>query len=117
MMNKPKLWKYLTLIVGTYLMMSFIPEIRVIGTLIEAMGLDMFLLLMETQAIAIITCFYRDRFEPIFKWANLKLEQLDPFYFIPSRKQITKCPHIIYRAAPFLVGSSFIFFAQVSIDA
>ena len=114
-MNRTKIWKYLTIFVATYLMLSVAPEIRLFGIIIDAIGFDVIILLIGAQIIVTVTLLYHGKLKPLLNWLNAKLEMLDPLYFIPSWRQLKAYPPIIFHAFPFLVGLSFIIFAHASL--
>ncbi len=107
-MNKQKLWKYTTVVLVTVLMFSLVPEVRLFGLFIDAIGIDMLLLLVETQIAIIFFASYNQLVKPVLSNVNVWLEKIDPYYFLPSIAQIRECPVIVLHAAPFLVGLSFI---------
>jgi len=87
-------------------MFSLLPEVRLFGLLIDAIGIDVFLLLVETQIAIIFVGIYHQLVKPIFYNVNMWLEKIDPYYFLPSVAQIKECPAIAFHAAPFLIGLS-----------
>lgn len=105
--NKKKVWKYISVMLVTVLMFSLAPEVRLFGLLIDSIGIDIFLLLVKTQIAFIFIGVYHQLLKPILSSVNRWLEKIDPYYFLPSVSQIKECPVIVFHAAPFLIGLSF----------
>jgi hypothetical protein len=112
-MEKKNWWKLATVMVTTVLLLSLHPEIRAIGLLVGAMGMDAFVLFFEAQLLLIIGITYRQKIRPMLLRANSVAEKLDPFYFIPSRDLVRRYPPIAVHAIPFFVGLYFLLFANV----
>lgn len=102
-MDKKKMWKVLTLGVVFLLMISVSPEVRLLGLFIEAIGLDMFVLLFEVQILAIFLAFYNGSVRPMLVRVTATFERMDPFYFSPSMAIIRKCPAMMMHSVPLLV--------------
>ena len=114
-MNKKRLWAILTAVVVFLLMVSVSPEIRLLGMFIEAIGLDMFVLLFEVQLLAISLSFYHRLISPALARVNALFERLDPYYFLTSLTTLRKCPSMIMHSVPFLVPFYLIIFLGISV--
>ena len=113
-MNKSKLWKYLTILVAAYLTLSLMPEIRIFGAIIDAIGLDVFLMFVGSNIVIFGSLIYHGVIKSIFVWLNKKFECLDPLYFVPKISQIKECPQLIFHSIPFMIAITFLLFAQVT---
>lgn len=113
-MNKSKFWKYLTILVTTYLTLSFMPEMRIFGAIIDAIGLEVFLMFVGSNIVIFGSLIYHGGIKSMFVWLNKKFEHLDPFYFVPKISQIKECPQLIFHSIPFMIAISFLLFAQVA---
>ncbi|MGA7437096.1 MAG: hypothetical protein WBW32_03080 [Luteibacter sp.] len=114
-MNKKKIWKYLTLVVVTVLLFSLMPEVRIFGFFIDAIGLDTFLMLIEAQLAVLILGHCHQWIRMLLNSINLQIEKIDPFYFMPSLDTFKKYPPIAFHAVPFLIGMHFIFVLNASL--
>ena len=112
-MEKKNWWKLATAMITTVLLLSLHPEIRALGLLVGAMGMDAFVLFFEAQLLLIIGITYRQRIRPMLRRANSIAERLDPFYFVPSLDLVRRYPPIAVHAIPFFVGLYFLLFANV----
>ena len=112
-MEKKNWWKLATVLIASVLVLSLHPEIRAIGLLIGATGIDAFVLFFEAQLLLAIGITYRRRIRPMLLRANSIAERLDPFYFIPSLDLVRRYPPIAVHAIPFFVGLYFLLFANV----
>ena len=63
---KDKVWKYATFFV--VVLIIFNPEMVELALFIDAVGLEMFLMLLEIQVLAILGAFFRTRIKPIFTY-------------------------------------------------
>jgi hypothetical protein len=97
----------------TFLLFSFAPEVRIFGLMIDAIGIDLFLYLLETQLVIFFIVIFQRWIKPILFKMHLRLGKMDPYYFVPSMRLIKQCPAIMFHAAPFLVSVTFLLVAQV----
>jgi hypothetical protein len=114
-MTKKKIWKYLTILVTIYLMLSLAPEIRMFGAIVDVIGLDVFFLLLGSYLVIALKQIYEGGLKWMLSWLNEKFERIDPFYFVPTINQLKECPQLIFHSVPFFVSVSFLLFAQVSL--
>jgi len=108
-------WKYLILPVVTLLIFSVAPEVSMLVLIIDVVGLDMILLLLEAQVLMLILGLYHQWLRPVLMNLNKQLEKMDPHYFIPSLDILKKYPPMIFHAVPFLVGMSFMLALNMSL--
>ncbi len=109
-MKKDKFWQLATLLVSSYMMLALLPELRILGYLIFSLGLDTLLLLLGIQLFMIFGGVYQQQILPVAKRVNYFFEKQDPFFFIPSMKQLKKFPQMAVHSIPFLLtGFVFIF--------
>jgi hypothetical protein len=116
-MRKKDIWKYLTLAIATILMLSLAPEVRLFALLVDAIGIDVFILLLESQVIVLFLGLYHQKVSPIVSYLDAKLKKWDPYYFVPSVSQIRQYPPLAFHSAPFLVGLYLMFIVNVPIYA
>jgi len=107
-MKKDKLWQLGTLLVSSYLMLALLPELRILGFVILSLGLETLVLLIGIQLILIFGGVYQQHILPVAKSVNCFLEKHDPFFFIPSIKQLKKFPQMAIHSVPFIL-SGFVF--------
>ncbi|WP_226669254.1 hypothetical protein [Microbulbifer aggregans] len=102
-MNMNKKWKLATIAVVTFLLLSLNPEIRLIGLVIESVGLETIFIAIEAQVILALGIFYRRWLAPLANLLNKLLERLDPLYFRPKMSLIRAYPKMVLHSIPFLV--------------
>ena len=95
---KKSLWKVLTFMAVMFFL--FRPEYMALGLFIDAIGLDIFLMLLEVQFIAVSGYYVQNWLKPIFKPVYISIKKVDPYFFIPTRKVVTKIPSILLHAVP-----------------
>ena len=96
-------WKKSTWKIATFLVVSFLifnPELVVFGMFVDAVGLDIFLLLLEVQVIALIGYYFQNWIKPSLNLVKRQIQKLDPYFFIPTRNVISKFPPILCHALP-----------------
>ena len=98
-------------------MLSLAPEVRLFGLLVDAIGIDAFILLLESQLIVLFLGFYHQKVSPIISYLNAKLEKWDPYYFVPSVLQIRQYPPLALHSAPFLVSLYLMLIVNVPVYA
>jgi len=70
------------------------------------LGAEMFALLDGLGAELFLLCFVvglRLYLRILLAWVRLFLERIDPYFFVPSHKQIAVCPGIVVHAIPLYV--------------
>ena len=95
---KESLWKVLTFMVVMFFLLR--PEYMALGLFIDAIGLDIFLLLLEAQFIAVSGYYFQNWLKPVLKPIYLSVKKVDPYFFIPTRTVITKMPYILLHTVP-----------------
>jgi len=103
---KKKTWKYITVFV--VILLTFNPGTVEFALFVDAVGMDMLLLLFEVQIIAIIIFMFEISVKPVLTRINTLIMKMDSNYFIPSREIILEYPPIIYHAIPFIVSTYWI---------
>ena len=71
--------------------------------LIDAIGIDLFLLLIEVQIVAVSGYYFQVWFKPILIPCYKTLRKIDPYFFIPTKNSVVKYPMILCHAVPFLM--------------
>lgn len=97
-MLKKWLWKVLTLTVIGFLLIN--PELFALAAFIDAVGLEMYLILLEVQFIAVFGYYFNSWFKPVLVPLYKKVQQFDPYFFIPTYQNIKTCPMILCHAIP-----------------
>lgn len=69
---------------------------------IDAIGFDMFVILLEVQMIVTFGLF-TDKIKLILQQLNHQLMRWDSYYFIPSMRNIKEFPPIIVHAIPSVI--------------
>ena len=105
---KKSIWKIITLLVVSTLI--FNSELVAFGMIIDYLGLDLFLLPLEVQVVALFGYYFQNWIKPAFKAFKRFLQKLDPYFFIPTRNAILKFPAILCHAIPgyFSIYLSFV---------
>ena len=101
-MNMKKwIWKLATLLVIGLLIAN--PELWSLALLIDAVGLDLFLMLIQIQAIAVIGYYFQVWIKPMLMPFYNFLLKVDPYFFIPTKDVVRQCPIILCHSVPFLI--------------
>lgn len=116
-MNRKIKWRATTITVATLLMFSLHPEIRFLGLFIQAIGVDALILIVGAQMTLVFGAIYHQRIAPLLLWLNALFERVDPFYFMPNRDLIRKCPPIAMHSVPLLVPLCFLVLGHVLVYA
>ena len=95
---KKSLWKGLTLMVVLFFLLR--PEYMVLGLFIDGIGLELFLLLLEVQFIAVSGYYFKHWLKPILNPIYLSIKKIDPYFFIPTKAVVIKIPSILLHAVP-----------------
>jgi hypothetical protein len=98
---KKWIWKIVTISVICVLLLN--PELVSLAVLVDAVGLDLLLLLIEVQIVAVSGYYFQTWFKPILMPAYKLLGKVDPYFFIPTRTSVAKYPMILCHAVPFLI--------------
>lgn len=83
------------------------PEVRVLGMLIEVIGVDMFLAIIGGHIIFLARWAYIKSLQPILHFCNYFFEKIDPYYFVAKGKDVAECPQLILHAVPCFIGILF----------
>lgn len=75
MNRKNKIWKFATVFVVAFIILN--PEMLELAFFIDAVGLEIFLMLLEIQLLAILSAFIDTKIKPTFKnikysWSRIK---------------------------------------------
>ena len=97
-MLKKWFWKILTLAFIGVLLIN--PELVAFAALLDAVGLEMFLMLLEVQFITVFGYYFNSWFKPVLLPVYKKLQQLDPYFFIPTYQNAKNCPALLCHAIP-----------------
>ena len=101
-MNPPKtLSKILALLTVCFLLSN--PEWLALGLFIDAIGLEMFVMLLQAQVISIVSYYFNVWFKPVFKPFYRFIDKHDPYFFVPTKIGVKECPALLCHAMPFLV--------------
>ena len=97
--------------------LSAAPELFLLSSIIDAIGLDAFILLCEMQIATLIYTYFGQHIFFLLRFVNTLLQKVDPYYFIPNKCMLEECPHIVFHALPLLVGIVVVFYAGASVYA
>lgn len=115
-MTQKKLWQMATILVSAYLMLTVLPEVRMLGFMVLSLGLDTLILLIGLQVMAVSGLIYRQQLLPAVKRINAFFEKHDPFFFIPSSQQLKRFPVMTVHAVPFLLTGYVLVFSAEAIN-
>jgi len=79
------------------------PELLALGLFIDAIGLEIFVMLLQAQIIAIASYYFHVWFKPVFKPFYKFIDKHDPYFFVPTKAGVKECPALLCHAMPFLV--------------
>ncbi|QHS13469.1 hypothetical protein [Shewanella sp. Arc9-LZ] len=98
---KKWMWKIATILVMGVLILN--PEFVALALFVDAVGLDLFLLLFEVQIVAVIGYYFHAWFKPVLRSFYKCLLKFDPYFFIPTKDSVGKSPIILCHAVPFMM--------------
>lgn len=94
-------WKIATILTLGVLLLK--PELLSFVLFIDAIGLDVFFLLVEVQVVAVSGYYFHIGVKPILMPFYKFLLKIDPYFFIPTKDSVGKYPLILCHAVPFLM--------------
>mgnify|MGYP000093997600 CR=1 FL=1 len=97
-MLKKWIWKLLTLVFIGFLVVN--PELAGLAMFIDAVGLEVFLMLLEVQLVAVFGFYFNSWFKPILLPIYKKLQSIDPYFFIPKFQHVKQVPALFCHAIP-----------------
>nr|WP_275659404.1 hypothetical protein [Shewanella insulae] len=101
------MWKLFTLVFIGFLLVN--SELVGLAMFIDAVGLELFLMLLEVQLIAVFGFYFNSWFKPILLPIYKKIQKLDPYFFIPKYQHVKQVPALFFHAIPgfmlLMVGS------------
>lgn len=86
------------------------PELISVGLFIDAIGLDIFLLLIQVQIASVFGFKFAAKIKPLFLSAYNFIQKLDPYFFIPTRQVALQYPPILFHAIPGLLSLYWVIF-------
>ncbi|MEW6997384.1 hypothetical protein AADZ86_06750 [Colwelliaceae bacterium BS250] len=100
---KKSFWKISTLLVVVFFLLK--PEFIMLGLFIDGIGLELFLLLLEVQFVAIALQYFKPVLQSIYRF----IAKIDPYFFIPSKAVVVRFPAMFCHAIPgFMVMYFFV---------
>lgn len=90
---KTKTWKVATSLVVVIIL--FNPEMAGLGLFVDAVGLEMFLLLLQVQALVILGVLLNTKIRPVFHYIKIESERL--VLLVPG--QATLMHSLVFSAA------------------
>ena len=85
-------------------------ELISVGLFIDAIGLDILLLLFQAQIVSVFGFIFSSKIKPIFLSSYKFLQKLDPYFFIPTKQVALQYPPILLHAIPGLLSLYWIVF-------
>lgn len=92
---KDKLWRYATTFIVLFIILN--PEIAELALFIDVIGLEMFLMLLEVQVIAIFSVFFNSNIKPAYIYTKKLFQRYLP---INSWRNIKEIPESLILAVP-----------------
>jgi len=114
---KKSSWKISSFLIVIFLLLE--PEFMFFAVLLDGIGLEFFVLLLEVQAMAVFGYYFQTYFKPIAKPIYKFIQKLDPYFFIPTKSAVAQYPMVFVHAIPgfimFSVGLLFVKFDSLSV--
>lgn len=108
---KKSSWKTASFFAVVFLL--FKPELMTLALLIDGLGLELFVLLLEVQVIATLGYYFQHWFLPIAKPIYKLIQKFDPYFFVPTKSVVAQYPIIFVHAIPgFIVLSIGLLFVK-----
>ena len=110
-------WKISSVLLVIFLLLE--PEFIAFAVLLDGIGLEFFVLLLEVQAIAVFGYYFHNWFKPAVKPVYKFIQKFDPHFFVPTKSVIAQYPIVLVHAIPgfilFSIGSLFVKFDSISV--
>ena len=101
---KKSSWKISSFLLVIFLLTE--PEFIAFAVLLDGIGLEFFVLLLEVQAIAVFGYYFQNWFKPAAKPVYKFIQKFDPHFFVPTKSVIAQYPIMFIHAIPGVVISS-----------
>ncbi|WP_019030183.1 hypothetical protein [Colwellia piezophila] len=101
---KKSSWKISSFLLVLFLLTE--PEFIAFAVLLDGIGLEFFVLLLEVQAIAVFGYYFQNWFKPAAKPVYKFIQKFDPHFFVPTKSVIAQYPIMFIHAIPGVVISS-----------
>lgn len=86
---------------------------------LDGIGLEFFVLLLEAQAITVFGYYFHTWFKPIAKPIYQSIQKIDPYFFIPTKSAVAQYPLVFVHAIPGFIlcsiGMLFVKFDSLSV--
>ncbi|WP_019028308.1 hypothetical protein [Colwellia piezophila] len=109
-------WKIAGFLLVTFLLLK--PELIPLALFIDGIGLELFVLLLEVQALAVFGYYFHNWFKPVAKPIYKFIQKFDPHFFVPTKSVIAQYPIVLVHAIPgfimFSIGLLFVKFNSIS---
>jgi len=106
---KNKLWKFATFVAVVAILLN--PELMELAFFIDAIGLELFLILLELQVLALLSVFYNSRIRPLLKWIKSCYTGVFPHFTLNSI--INNPAKLVYTAqGPAILMILLVFYAM-----
>jgi len=76
------------------------PEFIVMSGFIDAIGLEMFSLLIEVQIISVVGYYFQNWIKPVLMPFYSYFQKIDPYFFIPTQPVVRDFPLILCHVIP-----------------
>jgi hypothetical protein len=110
-------WKIPSFLFVIFLLLE--PELVAFAVLLDGIGLEFFVLLLEVQALAVFGYYFQTYFKPVVQPIYKFIQKLDPYFFIPTRSALVQYPTVFVHAIPgfilFSIGVLFVKFDSLSV--
>ncbi len=114
---KKSSWKISSFLLVMFLLLE--PEFIAFAIVLDGIGLEFFVLLLEVQAIAVFGYYFQTWFKPIVKPIYKSIQKIDPYFFIPTKSAVAQYPIMLVHAIPgfilFSIGLLFVKFDSLSV--
>lgn len=97
---KKSFWKYSTFLLILMLSLNPASPLFTLGLIIDAVGLEMFLLLIKIQFITLASFYFHTYCKPILKPVYRFIQKFDRYFFIPTKSCIKQYPAILCHSIP-----------------
>jgi len=101
MNTKNWIWKTATILAVGLLLAN--PELWSLALFIDAVGLDLFVMLIQVQVVAVCSYYFQVWIKPMLMPFYKFLLKVDPYFFIPTKDIVRQCPMILCHSVPFLL--------------
>jgi len=89
--------------IATVCLLLVKPELLTLALFVDAVGLDLILILIQFQIVAVGGYYFQFWIKPMLMPMYKYLQKVDPYFFIPTKDLVRQCPMLLCHSVPFFM--------------